>query len=723
MAQQISEYSHVVNTWECYPRVQYFQKRFRDVCKRFKNLTNKSPYPDLFRSLKLENELGELCANLETALQILVIGQDDLNKNDIIVTDEPFRRQSINSQLSERGHAAMTVAVCYTKDDGTQRLQDVVDTLGHFMASSNRAKLDLVENLFLVCKTNAPKSDEEVRLFCNEMIFEIRKLYGIEVSSDRIILGPNVGLLGSKISLLIESKLVTKFMKIEDHLSQVATERSGPNLKYIDTLENEQFVCAVRGFLRNVWGIIDDRDMHKDDDFIEIVLDSLVKVIRCSIVAIVSLKYSLPQDACHLLAHELNLEQKLKSSISRNTRYHLKKIEEFCSKAEIKHKQYIFPIRKFLFIAHPLKDDIKEQTALFEKELVSVQHGVTIMKKMLFEIRGYIKQSIVREGDISRKHTETTPIPAELRKKLLTLDGVFGVGTVYGEFEIHLKKTTETRLNDVKNGITEVFRNMNIHRPYRLREVLKEPVDLVMWQCETGNTLESISPDTGNFRKGTLGGFASNDDNQLFGLTCAHVVQGSAGEHDVYIKDDSFQQHMFGKSSPEMTVRFGSTKLSWIDFAAISVCDDVRQRCMQLLKDDDGILRTSKLSTACPSDLVGKYVYKYGAMTGFTEGIVCSSDYSMFDGQDSKSYIVLIDTKSCDGEFYAKEGDSGSINCISTFEGDDKIIEAVTMTSAGRFNVEGLDSSLCLSFLLSTAFQVFKQHSNGVELSMPTGIN
>jgi hypothetical protein len=144
-------------------------------------------------------------------------------------------------------------------------------------------------------------------------------------------------------------------------------------------------------------------------------------VIRCSIVAIVSLKYSLPQDACHLLAHEWNLEQKLKSSISRNTRYHLKKIEEFCSKAEIKHKQYIFPSRKFLFIAHPLKDDIKEQTSLFEKELVSVQHGVTIMKKMLFEIRGYIKQSIVREGDISRKHTETTTIPAELRKKLLTL--------------------------------------------------------------------------------------------------------------------------------------------------------------------------------------------------------------------------------------------------------------------------------------------------------------
>ncbi|XP_045193883.2 uncharacterized protein LOC123549673 [Mercenaria mercenaria] len=730
MSVRVSEYSHVLSTWEVYPRVHYFQKRLRDLFKRFGNITNKGPYSKLFRNLDLINELEDLCSDFENSLQVVVIGKDNLGLNDIIITAEPLQRKADEVLLTKTGanFPGMTVVICYAKIHDTDRegFENAMETVDHFMSNMNKKKPSLVNDMFIVCETSATKLVNKAEQFCNDILSSVKKCYDVKLSSERVLLGlDGLGgqLLSSKISVMIETKIVLGLIKADAHLQKFVREKSRNKAGAFDVLETEQYLCAVQGFLKNGLGFVDMLENKESDPFIEILLDNLTRVLRCAILDPLSSKYNMSQDACNRLAQEMNLEDALRKSISKNTRYHLSKLEQHCrdmvKATKEKNKWYKFPCRNFMFIVYPLRDDIRKAVLLFEESLSSVQRSAAVMKKMMFEIDGYIRQSIVEPKNIKRGEKKAT-ISETLRRKLLKIDGVFGVGTLYGGLEIHIDKQ-QRNLGKVQNDITELLDQSKMYRPYRLREVVKKPAELVGWQCENGSNIESPSPNNGRVRKGTLGGFANSKDNQLYGLTCAHVVQGNGNEHDVFITNGSSEKHLFAKSKPEMTVCFGRSQHTFIDFAAVKVIDNVRHKCIRFLKDDDGIERRPTLTNETPNDLVGRHVYKYGATTHLTSGIVCSVDYSVFEAPDAKDYIVLIDTSpGSENEFYAREGDSGSINCMTDFENNDIKIEAVSMISAGNFELEGLDDSVCLSFLLSKGIENLREFSGGIELSMPT---
>ncbi|XP_053401067.1 uncharacterized protein LOC128557583 [Mercenaria mercenaria] len=727
MSLRVSEFSHVLSTWEVYPRVHYFQKRFRDLFKRFGNITNKGPYSKLFRNLDLIDQLEDLCSDLEKSLQVVVIGKDNMGLNDFIITADPLQRKANDVTLSETGanFPGITIVICYAKIHNTDRegVENAMETVDHFMSNMKKMNPSLVNNMFIVCETSATKLVNEAEQFRNDILSNIRKCYDVRLSSERIILGLGGKSLSSKISVMVETKIVLGLIKTDAHLQNFVREKSRNKTETFDVLETEQYLCAVQGFLKNGLGFVDMLENNKSDLFIEILLDNLTRVIRCAILDPLSSKYNISQDACNRLAQEMNLEDELRKSISKNTRYHLSKLEQHCrdmvKATEEKNKWYKFPGRNFMFIVYPLRDDIRKSVLLFEESLSSVQRSATVMKKMMFEIDGYIRQSIVEPENIKRGEKKAT-ISETLRQKLLKIDGVFGVGTLYGGLEIHIDKKQRS-LNEVQNDITELLEQSKMHRPYRLREVVNKPAELVGWQCENGSNIESPSPNNGRLRKGTLGGFANSNDNQIYGLTCAHVVQGNENEHNVFITNGSLERHLFAKSKPEMTIRFGRSQHTYIDFAAVKVIDDVRHKCIPFLKDDDGIERRPTLTNETPDDLVGLSVYKYGATTQLTSGVVCSVDYSVFDAPDAKDYIVVIDTPpGSENGFYARKGDSGSINCMTDLENDDIKIEAVSMLSHGDFKLEGLDDSLCLSFLLRKGIEKLRECSGGVELSMPT---
>lgn len=299
------------------------------------------------------------------------------------------------------------------------------------------------------------------------------------------------------------------------------------------------------------------------------------------------------------------------------------------------------------------------------------------------------------------------------------ISGVYAVGTMYGELEIH----ATSNIIEVKESVSELIEQHKFNYPYRVRSVIHTPQVLAGQVVEHGGTIECPSVhNKGVFRKGTLGGFVDSNDNQLYALTCAHVVSGEGNiEQSVFIKNGSERRQLFATSHPRMTILTGEEPNAFVDIAAAKVIDNVRHKCTKFLKDDDGMEAIAELFTETPQQLFGREIFKYGASTNFTRGIVCCCDYCLFNAGDVNDYFILIDClPDSVNAHYAQPGDSGSINCIVLVEKNKKIIKAVSMLSAGEFELEGFDNKLCLSFLLSKGLDKLKISSGGVQLTLPT---
>ncbi|XP_053392027.1 uncharacterized protein LOC128554738, partial [Mercenaria mercenaria] len=92
MSMGVSEFRHQFDTWEVYPRVYHFQKRYKDIYNRFCNITGKGPYSFIFKKSDLFDDLTSFKSILEKPLQIYVIGRKNLDKDDLVVTSEPLQR-------------------------------------------------------------------------------------------------------------------------------------------------------------------------------------------------------------------------------------------------------------------------------------------------------------------------------------------------------------------------------------------------------------------------------------------------------------------------------------------------------------------------------------------------------------------------------------------------------------------------------------------------------
>lgn len=251
---------------------------------------------------------------------------------------------------------------------------------------------------------------------------------------------------------------------------------------------------------------------------------------------------------------------------------------------------------------------------------------------------------------------------------------------------------------------------------FSVRTIDSKPEIFVDNQYENGETIESLYP----LRKGTLGGFVNGSDNRLYGLTCAHVVKSHCGqESNVFIKDNQNRQCLFAKSFPNLTVSTGEVAKPLIDLAAVRIVDHMTDKCIKFLKDDTGKIKPAVLAADRPSDLVGMYVYKHGAMSGLTKGLVCSDDYSILnDDDDEIEYIMLIDSYEDFDDLFAIPGDSGSTVCVPD-QDEVNVIKTVGILSAGQFRPTGFDIPLYFSFRLYDGLRKLTSKAGGLEFNFP----
>lgn len=248
-------------------------------------------------------------------------------------------------------------------------------------------------------------------------------------------------------------------------------------------------------------------------------------------------------------------------------------------------------------------------------------------------------------------------------------------------------------MKKVEDRVTFLFRKKNISCPFTVRAIAQKPTMFADYQYEHGTEIVS------SIGTGTLGGFLTGTDNHLYGITCAHLVGGRRVTEDLFIPDHTVNQRiLFARTVPNMIVSTGNASRPLIDLAAVRVFDHLRHRCMKFLIDDEGKIRQGILAVETPLELLGRYVYKHGARSNLTKGIVCSDDYSIL-GPNELTYIMLIDNYDDGDSQFAQRGDSGSI--ISTPDENYVYrIKAVGVLSAGEFKPADQETPLCFSFRL-----------------------
>ena len=285
------------------------------------------------------------------------------------------------------------------------------------------------------------------------------------------------------------------------------------------------------------------------------------------------------------------------------------------------------------------------------------------------------------------------------------------MGRIFGEWEVHVEDKNAER------SVKEMMAEYKIKHPVRIRQVLTK----ARWlggegMVEHGISLQTRSQTNPNeFNSGTLGMFADSESGDLYALTCGHVVRPAG--HDVYVTDGSGERKTLGTSSPDRTVITGESSAPLIDFAAVKVNDEFVPSCTKYIKDDDGMLKNAVLSTESLTNLIGLYIFKYGAASDLTQGIVCSVDYRF---GNANNYVILIAPQpGGDIENYALPGDSGSVNCMRDVN-NNRAVKAVSMLSSGGLTFHGYEETFTLSFKLSKGFEELRNMPAGVQLHVPS---
>lgn len=313
------------------------------------------------------------------------------------------------------------------------------------------------------------------------------------------------------------------------------------------------------------------------------------------------------------------------------------------------------------------------------------------------------------------------------------------VATVYHEFEIHLYDDGEEKMDTDDSAmaskkeehiaspldatvkeIDKILMKYNFRDPYNVRVIAEKPKHLVRHVYEHGSPIRVIR------RSGTLGCFQENGRAELLGVTCAHVIGTNDAGQVVEINRNGEEWRVFARTCPEYIIRTAEIpSMPLIDIAALRVDDEAKPNCVLELKDEFGrfcsyILFDNETtdirdSIEQPDELVGKVVFKYGAATGFTKGIVASVDASVT--VNTGDYLIMIDElPAIDAQTFASKGDSGAVVCLTVLEDeinsqhDRPVLMAVSMISHGKMTLKDkLYEEITLSFNLKKGLDKLKE--------------
>ncbi|XP_052251515.1 uncharacterized protein LOC127858416 [Dreissena polymorpha] len=738
-------------SWKVYPRVHYFRKRFLDLYPRFKRVIGSLRFNINFDLMwRIDNAFNWF----QNDLEIVFVGNAVLPKENAFVDINPEPKASHSASGSHEGvgnidltqekafvhisaeqqtshhTTGSRVFLCYVQQTNEQFIQTLDNVLDYLCAN-----ISAREPLFwIVDLANSPTPQEQA--FINNYISTKAEMMS------RVLFGSGQLEVATTISDYIEENLADIFGLISECLLSVgmtSTFRKRGGIVIDNSNYKGRFNTDMRAYMR-------EYDSEHDLDKTQ-----LSRMFKCNfLIDYFVRKYSIPAGTVNLILEENDYEKRFTNRIASAMQTEIKNMGWDLNKHK---KNYTLG-----WILNAISDVIK----LLEEACEQTRETLSVMKKMLFEVNNYLHQSPF--GNYTNLKDKSPVVSQTLRKKLLGIPGVYCIGTVFGEFTIYLKPecgeevmvdyedgrkvqphynvhamdvdSLEIDFKNCRKDIRKLMKDNSFHYPYTI-EVVRIKLT-AQFEVEDGKTISSPWPDQtpSEYRRGTLGGIARDDDGNLFGLTCAHVVSSPHPGHAVFINEGQ-EIHHFATSSPLMTVAFGENPtFTLVDVAAVKVEQDMYDYCNIYMKDEEGVHKPWALYESRQDAVADeRVVYKYGATTGFTRGLVASADLELpvpdLPGaiQPPDSHLILIDCLPDIPEHkrpFSGRGDSGAIVCFEMPMDNFSVINTVTrstvfalsMIHAGEMTVDGDTSSKSVSFMLATGFRLLMAQSN-VQLKCP----
>ncbi|XP_052274030.1 uncharacterized protein LOC127873971 [Dreissena polymorpha] len=755
-------------SWRVYPRVHYFRKRFLDLYPRFKRVIGSLPFNINFDFM---SEIDDAFNWFTNDLEMVCVG------NAVLPDKIAFVDINADPQPSHNAVGSRVFLHAHTLD--AYFIQTLDHTLNYLDSNFNVKK-----PLFcIVDLTNKPPTSEQ----------DFVKNYIKSKKESDVIFGLEQLEMATTVSDYIEEQLADVFCLIRQCLLSVGIKQNLSNGKYLNVDEyvrSGQFHRDMFAYVRE-FATIDKGNAGETEMELEAIAEKmdtgeahdvgkkhtvqksiadtsfygtcLSRMLRCNVfLKYCEQKFSIPAKIANLILEKLEYEIRFTELIFKDN-------GNILLVAQSKHNKSDCPCLSLgSWISSVIQD--------LDRACETTKKTVAIMKKMSFEVNAYLEQTSF--GTDMNWIWKPPVVPSQLRKELLSVDGVFCIGTVYNEFTIYLKPENKVgngdtiefmEVEDDKKGqksdnvgdetveqkIKQIMKQHGCHFPYALEVVRIELTaqmavengkticspwpDLQIGDCTDGSACGSM--DGGikmldapqKYRFGTLGCFVKDDFGNLFGLTCAHVVGSAYPNHAVFINEGE-QIRRFATSSPEMTFSFAEHQsFPLVDIAAVNVEKDAHTNCNRKIKDEEGVHMAWRVCEGKQTVVPGQRVFKYGAKTGCTRGCIASADLELpmpdLPGalQPPDSYLIMIESPSDvrNGPF-SDRGDSGSIVCFEKPVDNTSVIKkehrsdlfAMSMIQAGEMTVDGHSSAQSVSFMLATGLKLLSLKSN-VRLTCP----
>lgn len=311
-------------------------------------------------------------------------------------------------------------------------------------------------------------TDEQVYQFRSKLHTKLDLVPGKTISLENIIVEQTETNIKQNISDLLEDILIELgICAIKRFLNRFIRPDQTFGTGFMNLIENPDVLCAIRSYFRCPFSISDTHSNARNkDSFIESLLSSLVQIVKCAVVPVLAKKFNIPSITCNELLQEANCVESLKKSVKKNTVDQFEKIYENALKdlenCDDQQKCYWYD-----YIVYMLQTDWKEEFERIEKIFGSMSRVIAVMKKMIFEIDGYLKQS--KKYKDMYLESGSSHLTDELRKKLLSIDGVYGVGNIYGQLEVH--SDSEKEFSTVKQSVDDLLKKFNYHHQYSVKLV------------------------------------------------------------------------------------------------------------------------------------------------------------------------------------------------------------------------------------------------------------
>lgn len=313
-------------------------------------------------------------------------------------------------------------------------LQNILQTLKQF----KRVILEDTERSFscllVMCRTKSAYTQEENATFRHELFREIpQSLHCFLGNAANIIIAPDVIDLKHHISRMFETLIIEGFLKIRTFLNLFVLESSFSIQTKSELLRDSYVTTTITSFLQNGFGLSDlAQESHDRKLFLRHLIETIAQIVKCVVIVPMSLKYTLPSWLCNRLLHEIKFEEDLVKSVSNDTHSRLSELHSFA----IKFRSVVLDLKKgavvlssditeaqkstdFDFLLQDLLSDFQGATVKAEKTMSSMKVVRNLMFKMIFEIDGYLKQTIVQHGCIIQAES-TSQIPEGLRHEIMS---------------------------------------------------------------------------------------------------------------------------------------------------------------------------------------------------------------------------------------------------------------------------------------------------------------